>query len=69
LAVQTNLSVANMWGVVKMLCELLMTKEDGKFVLLKDPNKATLRLYRVPINTFEEVEEEESETMLEDDDE
>ena len=69
LAVQTNLSVTNMWGVVKMLCELLMTKEDGKFVLLKDPNKATLRLYRVPLNTFEEVEEEEGETMLEDDDE
>lgn len=66
LAIQTNLSITNMWGVVKMLCELLMSKEDGKFVLLKDPNKGTLRLYRVPLSTFEEADDEEGETMLED---
>jgi len=59
LAQQINLSLTNVWGIVKMLAELLASKEDGKYVLLKDPNKATLRLYAVPSNTFEEGEAEE----------
>lgn len=55
LAGQINLSVNNIWGIVKMVCELLLSKEDGKFVLLKDPNKAIMRLYKVPLHTFEVV--------------
>lgn len=58
---QMNLTVTNVWGIVKMLCELLMTKPDGKYVLLKDPNKPTLRLYSVPIDAFEEEDEDEAE--------
>ena len=61
LSMQINLSTQNMWGIVKMISELLMKQEDGKYVLLKDPNKATVRLYSVPIDSFEEVEEEEEE--------
>ena len=38
LAQQINLSINNMWGIVKMLCELVLNKPDGKYVLLKDPN-------------------------------
>ena len=59
LSQQINLSTQNMWGIVKMICELMMKQEDGKYVLMKDPNKATVRLYSVPLNTFEEDEEEE----------
>lgn len=58
LAQQINLSVNNMWGIVKMISELVLGKEDGKYVIMKDPNKSTLRLYSVPLNTFEEEEEE-----------
>eukprot|EP00597_Dinobryon_sp_UTEXLB2267_P016926 CAMPEP_0201109842 /NCGR_PEP_ID=MMETSP0812-20130820/67985_1 /ASSEMBLY_ACC=CAM_ASM_000668 /TAXON_ID=98059 /ORGANISM="Dinobryon sp., Strain UTEXLB2267" /LENGTH=603 /DNA_ID=CAMNT_0047372013 /DNA_START=11 /DNA_END=1822 /DNA_ORIENTATION=+ len=57
LAQQINLSINNIWGIVKMICELLLSKADGKYVLLKDPNKAIVRLYKVPLNTFEEEEE------------
>lgn len=57
LATQINLSLNNIWGIIKMISELLMAKEDGKFVLLKDPNKSTLRLYEVPLGTFEDEEE------------
>lgn len=32
--------------------------EEGKYVLVKDPNKTLLRLYKVPVGTFEDVEEE-----------
>ncbi len=65
LATQTNLSITNMWGVCKMFCEMLIGKDDGKYVLLKDPNKATLRLYSVPLSTFEDGDDEEAEAMLE----
>jgi translation initiation factor 3 subunit D len=69
LAQQINLSLNNMWGIVKMICELLMKKPDGKYVLLKDPNKATVRLYSVPLSTFDEDEEEEEGEEVEGDEE
>jgi translation initiation factor 3 subunit D len=62
-----------MWGIVKMLCELVLSKPDGKYILLKDPNKATVRLYSVPLSTFDEDDDEENdnddEEENEDDDE
>merc|ERR1711871_554395 len=63
LSQQINLSSQNMWGIVKMICELMMKQEDGKFVLMKDPNKATVRVYSVPLNSFEDDDDEED--MLE----
>eukprot|EP01035_Chromulina_nebulosa_P017370 gene17370-22918_t len=50
---QINLNSINIWGIIKMFCELLSKKEDGKYVLIKDPNKSTVRLYSVPLDTFE----------------
>lgn len=67
LAVQINLNVSNLWGIVKMLAELIMKKENGKYVILKDPNKSTIRVYAVPMDTFDPVEEDTMETVLEDD--
>jgi translation initiation factor 3 subunit D len=31
-----------------------MCKEEGKYVLVKDPNKQILRLYEVPAGSFED---------------
>jgi len=62
LAQQINLSINNIWGIVKMICELLLKKADGKFVLLKDPNKAIVRLYSIPIDSFEDEENVEEES-------
>jgi translation initiation factor 3 subunit D len=36
---------------------MVMREDDGKYVLVKDPNKPTIRLYQVPADTFEEDEE------------
>mmetsp|Transcript_21070 Transcript_21070/g.21767 ORF Transcript_21070/g.21767 Transcript_21070/m.21767 type:complete len:580 (+) Transcript_21070:69-1808(+) len=63
-----SMSLANMWGIVKMICDLMMNQEDGKYVLLKDPNKPVLRLYRVPPTTFETSDEEESDENSDDND-
>jgi translation initiation factor 3 subunit D len=59
LAAQINLSIPNVWGILKMICDLLLSKADGKYVILKDPNKPIIRIYSTPLNTFEEDEEEE----------
>merc|ERR1712216_889257 len=33
---QITLGVPNVWGIIRMLCELFMKREDGKFVILRD---------------------------------
>lgn len=71
-ATQMNFSVANGWGIVRSIVDLVRSltardeKENGpqdvhKYVLVKDPNRPAVRLYNVPVNTFEEEEEEEEE--------
>lgn len=59
LAAQINLNVNNIWGIIKMLCELFMQKEDGKYVIFKDPNKSVMRIFSVPANTFEDEDDDE----------
>ena len=54
-----TMPLQNMWGIIKMFADKFMTFEDGKYVIMKDPNKATIRIYSVPLETFEEEKEEE----------
>jgi len=59
---QINLNMDNAWGIVRCILDLIMAQQDGKYLIVKDPNKPILRLYDIPDNTFEsEDEEEESE--------
>jgi translation initiation factor 3 subunit D len=66
-AAQMNLNLANGWGIVRTIVDMVLKMDDGKFVLIKDPNKNMLRLYSVPSDTFEDegsvmekVEEDEA---------
>ena len=45
-----------MWAMVRMFIMMFHKKEDGKYVLMREPNKAVLTLYKVPQDTFEEDE-------------
>jgi translation initiation factor 3 subunit D len=45
-----------------------MKLKEGKYLILKDPNKPTLLLYDIPDHTFETDEEEESEEEEDEDD-
>ena len=57
---QMNLSLSNGWGIVRTIADMCLKHEaDGKFVLVKDPNKPILRLYAVPAGSFDEDAEEE----------
>ncbi|KAF0465211.1 translation initiation factor eIF-3, subunit D [Gigaspora margarita] len=72
-AAQMNMSVSNGWGIVRTVIDLCMKLPEGRYVLLKDPNKPVVRLYSVPPNTFEiefplldegdELEEEDEEVI------
>jgi translation initiation factor 3 subunit D len=33
---------------------MCLKREEGKFVLVKDPNKSILRLYEVPAGSFDD---------------
>lgn len=57
-AEQMNLNLSNGWGIVRTIIDIVREMKEGKYVLVKDPNKSLLRLYEVPLGSFEEVEEE-----------
>ncbi|CCJ29908.1 unnamed protein product [Pneumocystis jirovecii] len=52
---QMNLSLSNAWGIVRTIIDLCLSMPEGKYVLVKDPNKSIIRLYKVPSSTFEET--------------
>jgi len=56
---QMNLSLSNGWGIVRTIADMCLKREDGKFVLVKDPNKSILRLYELPAGSLEDDDEEE----------
>jgi translation initiation factor 3 subunit D len=49
-----NLQLSNGWGIVRTIADMCLKREDGKFVLVKDPNKSILRLYEVPAHSFDD---------------
>jgi translation initiation factor 3 subunit D len=51
-----NLNLANGWGIVRTIVDMVLKMDDGKYVLVKDPNKSVLRLYAVAADAFEDDE-------------
>nr|XP_043609610.1 eukaryotic translation initiation factor 3 subunit D-like [Erigeron canadensis] len=72
---QINLNTSNMWGIVKSIVDLCMKLGEGKYVLVKDPQKPQVRIYEVPADAFENdyveeplPEDEQVQPPLENDD-
>ncbi|KAH7931171.1 translation initiation factor eIF-3, subunit D [Leucogyrophana mollusca] len=57
-AAQLNVSLANGWGIVRTVTDLCMKMPEGKYVLIKDPNKTVIRLYAVPMTAFTTEDED-----------
>ncbi|KAK7049766.1 hypothetical protein VNI00_005797 [Paramarasmius palmivorus] len=57
-AAQLNVSLANGWGIVRTVTDMCMKMPEGKYVLVKDPNRPVIRLYAIPPGTFTEQDEE-----------
>lgn len=66
---QMALNLNNGWGIVRTICDMCLKMEEGKYVLVKDPNKSILRLYSVPENTFEDDGEDDQAIQEEENDE
>ncbi|KAL2134530.1 hypothetical protein VTI74DRAFT_11574 [Chaetomium olivicolor] len=54
---QMNLQLSNGWGIVRTIADMCLQREEGKYVLVKDPNKSILRLYEVPAGSLDEDDE------------
>jgi len=52
LARTANIKMRHMWGVLESILAVCLDLEDGKYLLVKDPNEPTMRLYSVPLNAF-----------------
>ncbi|KAJ3891708.1 eukaryotic translation initiation factor 3 subunit D [Lentinula edodes] len=57
-AAQLNVSLNNGWGIVRTVADLCMKMPEGKYVLVKDPNKPLIRLYAIPASTFSGEDED-----------
>ena len=55
------LNPRNMWAILRNVVDTCVKLEEGKYVLLKDPNKQMIHLYSVPAEADEDEEEEEGE--------
>jgi translation initiation factor 3 subunit D len=55
-ATQITLSEHHMWAVFRMFLHVLSKQPEGKYVLMREPNEAILKLYKVPLDTFEDDE-------------
>ncbi|CAH8606341.1 unnamed protein product [Heterobilharzia americana] len=68
-ASQLNLNMDNAWGILRCVIDFFMKMPDGKYLMLKDPNKPVIRIYSLPKNALDsddgdglsEEEEEEEE--------
>ena len=54
-AMQINLHMENCWGIVRAIVDLCLKLDEGKYLIVKEPNKPVMRLYSVPENAFEQV--------------
>merc|ERR1711972_419465 len=53
----------NMFGILRSIVDLIMTWDDGKYLILKDPTKSVMRIYDLPWDTFAEDEEGDEEDL------
>jgi len=59
-AKQVGVDLKNAWGVFKAIVDKCMECEDGKYVILRDPNHPTVHLYSVPDNVEDNIGDVES---------
>lgn len=64
---QINLNMDNAWGVLRCLIDYCLKLPEGRYLILKDPNKPLLVLYNVPNNAFSSDDEKDDDDDDEDD--
>lgn len=64
---QIALNMDNSWGIVRCIIDFLMKQENGKYIIMKDPNKAIIRIYDIPNNTFSDEDDDDDDNDGEED--
>jgi len=64
---QINLNLDNAWGILRCIVDTCMKLKEGKYLIMKDPNKPVIRIYDIPDDTFESDDDDDDDD--EDDDE
>eukprot|EP01012_Entosiphon_sulcatum_P054721 TRINITY_DN7579_c0_g1_i1.p1 TRINITY_DN7579_c0_g1~~TRINITY_DN7579_c0_g1_i1.p1 ORF type:complete len:546 (-),score=91.87 TRINITY_DN7579_c0_g1_i1:125-1534(-) len=54
---QIALNVRNIWGIAQAVIEECGKLREGKYILLKDPNKQMLHLYSIPDDEVDDADE------------
>jgi len=60
---QINVNMDNCWGIIRCIIDLVRAQKEGKYLIVKDPNKPVLRLYDIPDATFESDEDSDAESL------
>merc|ERR1712060_821581 len=58
-AEQIGLTRNNLFGILRSIINDVMSWPDGKYLMLKDPQKSVVRMYEIPPETFEDDDEDE----------
>lgn len=64
---QINLNMENAWGVLRCIVDTCMKLKEGKYLIMKDPNKPVMRIYDIPDDTFESEDDDDDEDDEDDD--
>lgn len=46
-ATQINLNMDNAWGILRCIVDICMKQKDGKYLIMKDPNKVCFVSYLI----------------------
>ena len=65
---QINLNMDNAWGVLRCIVDYCLKLPEGRYLILKDPNKPLLVLYNVPNNAFSSDDEKDDDDDEEEED-
>jgi len=67
-ATQLGAAPSAIWGIIKFFIDYFMKQEDGKFVIMRDPAKPVLRVYKVPFDAFDDDDDEDDDDDDEEED-
>ncbi|KAJ2759845.1 hypothetical protein IWQ56_005633, partial [Coemansia nantahalensis] len=56
--VQLGLDEFKAWGIVKVLIDYCLGLDEGRYVIMRDPNKPLILIYAVPPTTFDDGEDD-----------
>ncbi|KAJ2850953.1 hypothetical protein IWW36_001477 [Coemansia brasiliensis] len=61
---QLGLNEFNAWGILKAIIDLCLKLDEGKYVIMRDPNKPLIMLYKVPQSAFDDDNDDKTDAAM-----